>query len=89
MIRLAALLIVLAGPAFPACGFYQDVVSMLSGRYTEQQTFIGISSDQQRLELWVNEQTESWTIVAVSPDWTACIVAAGQAGHIIQRPPNL
>lgn len=89
MIRLAAMLCLMAGPAFPLCAFYQDITSRLSSGYGEVRAFRGLSNSGAMTEIWINPETGSWTALEVQPDFATCVVASGQAAFVVPRAPNL
>lgn len=75
-----ALAVSLAVPAMAQqnCAPYDDVRAALFERYGEVTIATGMVSGGQRImEMLVNEETGSWTVVYISTAGIACQVAAG------------
>lgn len=93
MLTLAAATII--GTAAPAsaqaqrmnmlCGARDTVVGELIGRYGEQVHGMGLAHQNRIVEVYVSEETGTWTITVTSADGTTCLMAAGQ--HFATMPP--
>jgi len=88
MKTLAALAVCFAMPAFgnEKCGGYADMAAALSKEFGEAQRFVGIDSRGLVTVLFFNSETASWTVLFVSPDGRACVIAAGVNGEFV--PPG-
>ena len=80
MIRLAAVLAVIAGPvtAQTNCGPHADVTQRLAAGYGEHRQAIGLASDNTVMEVYASLETGTWTIVVTRANGIACLVASGR-----------
>ena len=62
----------------PACHDHKDVVKMLDQQYAEAPKALGLQSNGHLVQVFVSEESGSWTIVTTRPDGLTCIVAAGE-----------
>lgn len=79
MIRLAALLVVLAFPAWgqdQLCAPRVDVLNFLSERFGETRQSMGMTKDAM-MEVYASDETGTWSIVLTLENGISCIVAAG------------
>lgn len=78
MTRLAIPLILLCSPALaePQCMDRATLIAQLDTQYNERQTVIAMEGRGMMLEVYVSPEG-SFTVVAVSPDMRACVVAFG------------
>lgn len=60
------------------CAERDMVLAQLSGRYGEQVRGMGLAPNNRIMEVFVSEETGSWTITVTSADGTMCLMAAGQ-----------
>jgi hypothetical protein len=81
----AAIALTLAAGVAPAqtahtmiCGQREHVVATLTTRYGEQVRSMGLAPQNRIVEVYVSEETGSWTIVVTSADGTSCLMAAGE-----------
>jgi hypothetical protein len=60
------------------CGPYADVTALVAGDpYREAKLGVG-DSNTASVELWVNPETGTWTLLALSPDGSsACLAGSG------------
>ena len=72
-----------AANARTVCVGHEDVVEQLTAKYGEQRMFIGLHKDGFVMELFANPKTESWTVLLTRPNGVSCIVAAGEAGSLL------
>ena len=84
MIRAAILSLAFASPAIAQnqCGPRDAVVAALSSQYGESVVSRGLIGNAQgqtvaAMEVWVNMQTGSFTVLLSRPDGTACFAASG------------
>ena len=80
MIRLAAVLALIAGPvaAQTNCAPHADVVQRLAAGYGEHRQSRGMVSDNTVMEVYASLETGTWTIVVTRANGIACLVAAGR-----------
>ncbi|OAN85064.1 hypothetical protein A8B78_06080 [Jannaschia sp. EhC01] len=69
------------------CADRSIIVGELTGRYGEQVHGMGLAHQNRIVEVYVSEETGSWTITVTSADGTTCLMAAGQ--HFAQMPPAI
>jgi hypothetical protein len=87
---LALVLVSCAGAAWPQasqCAPYAAMATHLADRYGEAVIFQGQTSETAIMQLWANAETGTWTVVYMSADAPACMVASGQGGESIAPPP--
>lgn len=73
--------LVLAVPAAAQtmlCGQREMVVDELTDRYGEEVRGMGLAHQNRIVEVFVSEETGTWTITVTSPNGTTCLMAAGQ-----------
>lgn len=59
------------------CGLKSKMVKALNGKYGEQVTFVGVvQNGKAAIHLYTSENG-TWTMLAVNPNGSACIYAAG------------
>jgi hypothetical protein len=59
------------------CAKHEQLVGMLSKKYSESPIAMGTVNEDRYMQLFVSRQG-SWTILVTKTDGQACIVAAGQ-----------
>ncbi len=59
------------------CGARDSVVTGLGEKYGEIRRGGGLAGPTAIFEIWASEATGTWTILKISPDGMACIMAAG------------
>lgn len=76
--------IALATVAIPAtaqqqqCAPYESVVTQLADGYQEQLRTLGLAANGAVVVQFANEETGTWTILVVSPQGIACLIASGE-----------
>ena len=60
------------------CGTRANIVGQLNTRFGEQARAIGLAGQTRIVEVFVSDETGSWTITVTSPDGTTCLIAAGE-----------
>jgi hypothetical protein len=60
------------------CGQREMVINELTGRYGEEVRGMGLAHQNRIVEVFVSEETGTWTITVTSPNGTTCLMAAGQ-----------
>ncbi len=68
------------------CGERAVIVTALTDRYGEQVRGMGLANQDRIMEVYVSEETGTWTITVTSADGTTCLMAAGQ--HFAQMVPQ-
>lgn len=61
------------------CGNRTDIVSQLGEKYGERRHSLGVTGRRGVLEIFVSDETGSWTILVTSPQGVTCLMAAGEA----------
>ncbi|WP_111732186.1 hypothetical protein [Roseovarius amoyensis] len=65
---------------------------VLADNYGESRQHGGLINSDMVAEVWVNDETGTWTLMLITPDGMACILAAGQYWQTYgppKNPPNL
>lgn len=70
----------------PLCKPWRDVASELGDKYAEHPVAYGLQPDGNLLQVFVSEQTGTWTLVTMRPNGTACLVGAGQGWEALPKP---
>ncbi len=81
--------LLLAGPVAAQtmlCGQREMVVDELTDRYGEEVRGMGLAHQNRIVEVFVSEETGTWTITVTSPNGTTCLMAAGQ--HFATMEPQ-
>lgn len=60
------------------CGPHEDVVSRLKERFEETRHAYGLISEKAIVEVYVSGKG-TWTMIVISPDGRACMVASGHS----------
>ncbi len=68
------------------CAERNVIVDTLTDRYGEQVHGMGLAHQNRIVEVYVSEETGTWTITVTSADGTTCLMAAGQ--HFAQMLPQ-
>lgn len=70
-----------APPAFAqnTCGSHDKIAQTLQTQYGESVVARGLQSATRLFEVWRSGETGSWTVLAVLPNGTACVMASGTA----------
>lgn len=81
----------LAPPATaqPICGPRLVIANWLSTSFGETRSAIGLIGQDRVLELWVAEETQSWTILVTRPDSISSIIASGTNWMVINPDGDL
>lgn len=82
MLMFALAASVAAQGARPVCGAADAFYATLAEQYGEARAFVGLHPSGAVLELWLNPQSGSWTVLVTQPDSQACVALAGQAGEM-------
>lgn len=71
--------LILATPAHAVQCFSQaDLYATLASEYREAPQAQGLSGDGMLMQVWAGEST--WTLLIVTPEGQACVIAAGCSG---------
>jgi hypothetical protein len=68
------------------CKPWREVVSELGDRYAERPVAYGTQPNGHLLQVFVSEQTGTWTLVTMRPNGTACLIGAGQGWEAVPKP---
>ena len=60
------------------CAPYDVIKTRLDSKYSERQVFSGTMQANRRVEIWANDQTQTWTALVIHPNAIACLVASGK-----------
>ena len=79
MIRLLAVLTLLCGPAWgqDACADRAGIAFRLGAMFGETHQFTLISG-QYLIEVWMNDKSQTWTVVRSKAGEASCIIASGK-----------
>lgn len=69
------------------CATFPQVMQFLDGQYGEEPIARGLSNQGVMLVVFANRSSETYTIVAVGADGTACMVDDGEGFEIILGDP--
>lgn len=64
------------------CGPTEQVYSGLGDEYGETRLMTGLALDGSVMEIWLNDETGTWTAFATLPDGTSCGVMSGDMGQM-------
>jgi hypothetical protein len=59
------------------CGDRAILAERLATFYGEQQSGLGLESEQRMVEVWSSEETGTWTILMTLPSGRSCVMASG------------
>lgn len=65
------------------CKPWREIVSELGDRYAERPVAYGTQPNGHLLQVFVSEQTGTWTLVTMRPNGTACLIGAGQGWEAV------
>lgn len=79
LITTTALAVLFALPAFAQqnCNLSLTVKQLLEGQFGERQIFSGTAPNDSQVEIWLNDETGTWTALITRPDGISCITASG------------
>jgi hypothetical protein len=83
IVILTALLAVPAAAQAPQCTGLPDVLAALAAQYGEHPRVSGLTSNGS-LFLMTAAENGGWSVLLVSPDGRACMVASGAAFEVIE-----
>ncbi len=66
-------------PPEPTCGGYESLRVMLDERFGERPTSSGLADDGSIMLVFSAPGATTWTMVTLTPDGTACVLATGQS----------
>lgn len=69
-----------------ACGVHAEIARRLAERWGETPFGGGLVSPRQLVELWVSEARDSWTLLTVTPEGRACVLAIGRGWRMRAAP---
>ncbi len=65
------------------CGPHGAVTAHLAEKFNESRTMMGLAANQMVIEVFVNAESGSWTIIVTRPDGVTCLVASGSNADVI------
>ncbi len=68
------------------CAPRPDVLAALADKYGEARRGIGIAGQNAVMELFVNADTGTWTMIATTPDGKTCLIASGSNFETVSDP---
>jgi|HigsolmetaAR201D_1030396.scaffolds.fasta_scaffold83771_1 hypothetical protein len=72
----------------PVCAERPKVTEALITQWGELPAVVGRTANQV-MEVWLNPETGTWTLVVTSQNGVSCINAAGSDGQVIKENPVL
>lgn len=89
--KYAALALMLsAGMASAECFPTPEVYEVIGGQFKEYRTGAGMTPDMSAwIEVWINRETGSFTVMATLPNGQSCIIATGEGWNVFEAPPQL
>lgn len=72
--------------AQPACQSRDEINQLLTQRFDEVPTALGLQSNGDLIQVFVSKDGQTWTIVTTRPDGISCIVALGQHWQALDAP---
>ncbi len=66
------------------CGLYDEMAERLAEGYREYPTGVGLEANGRLMELFTSSNGETWTLMIVSANGTACVIAVGENWNILQ-----
>ncbi len=92
MLRTILSIGLIAGPAAAQnCALRPDIANRLTEKYGEHLHGVGLMTQNGNpvaLEIWVNDETDTFTVLMTYPTGTACMVAAGENYSDVAAPPH-
>ena len=76
------------GVTIQACDRYDDLKSQLGRQFKEVPTAFGLQMNGHLLQVFVSEETGTWTIISTAPSGVSCIVAAGESWEDLPSPDD-
>ena len=70
--------------AMKMCGIHQDMVEGLSDDFGEQQEWIAMLDNKLAIEMFVNKQSRSFTMLVTNNSGLACLFTSGTHYHSTQ-----
>lgn len=72
----------------PPCGNRDEMISHLSGKYSEETVAMGLAANGAVVEVLSSESGTSFTIVYTTPQGLTCLMAAGDNWEFISAKSN-
>ena len=82
MIRALLASILIAAPAYAQCPPLPDALAVLAGKYQEAPRVTGLTSNGALMIVTASAEG-GFSVLIVSPDGTACLVASGSALEVL------
>lgn len=86
-----AALIAFGAPVFAQsnCASTKDVQEIMGGIYGEEKYASALSGRGYLVEVWANNETGTWTIIATSPEGISCVMDQGEGFAREELPGQL
>lgn len=72
--------------AQPVCGDRSEITARLASKYGERPAGMGLSHSNTMIELFVSDDTGTWTVLLTTPSGRTCLVSAGEYWQAAPRP---
>ncbi len=82
----ALILLTQAASAAPRCAPRAVVLEQLADRYGESRRSVGIAANNMVMELFANDESQSWTITVTTPQGQTCLLASGSGFEALTDP---
>lgn len=66
-----------------------DAYISLSQNYGEERLVVTVLPDGRVIELWVNHDTETWSMMLTTPDGVSCGIGSGVGYVVSNAKPNV
>lgn len=67
------------------CGPRESIERALTRQYEETVAYIAVTKSGALLEVLVSKERDTWSIVVLNRDGTACLIAAGRTWRDLQK----
>lgn len=81
-----ALLIATPAYADAPCAPLAEITKRITDEFGETRAYVGLADDGNAVQAFANAKTGTWTLLAVAPDGTACVVTWGGGFEAIFKP---
>ncbi len=83
---LIVLTLAIPAAAAPQCALRDTVLTHLEQKYQETPEANGVTTTGGLIELLVNKDKDTWTLIISTPQGMSCLVAAGNGWREIKTP---
>jgi hypothetical protein len=75
-------------PSSITCEHWRNIAGYLKTKFTERPIAGGLQTNGNLLQVFVSEETGSWSIVVVQPNGMGCLVSAGSDWETAPEQPE-